>query len=357
MIRFGVVGTGWRTRFFVRVAAMRPDLFEVAGVVTRDVERAREWAQPYDVPLYDSLDALLARKPLYVITSVPWHANPPLLRELVEKGMPALSETPPARSSAEMDALYQLVWQGAKIAVAEQYHLQPHHAARIKLARSGQLGTVTQAQVSVAHGYHGISLIRRLLGITFEDATITARRFVSPIVRSPDRSGMPDREEIVESEQIIAWIDFGDRLGVFDFTTDQYRSFIRKQRVLVRGDRGELINDRVVFLQDYLTPIQLDFLRHNAGEQGNLEGSFFKGIQLGAEWVYKNPFTPAPFYDEEIAVATCLVKMAKYVEGDEPFYSLAEACQDRYLHIMIEEAVNSGQPVTTTRQSWTGAAR
>ncbi|MBZ0288804.1 MAG: Gfo/Idh/MocA family oxidoreductase, partial [Anaerolineae bacterium] len=243
MIRFGVVGTGWRTLFFLRIAHARPDLFEAVGVVTRDIERAGEWVQPYRVPLFDSLDALLAQKPLFVVTSLPWHVNPLVLHELADKGIPALSETPPASSTVEMDALYRRVQNGAKIAVAEQYHLHPHHVARIAFARSGKLGTITQAQVSVAHGYHGISLIRRFLGITFEDATIIAHRFVSPIVRGPDRGGLPDREEIVESEQIMAYLEFGGQLGVFDFTNDQYRSFIRKQRILVRGERGELIND------------------------------------------------------------------------------------------------------------------
>lgn len=352
MIRFGVVGTGWRTRFFVRVAEARPDLFQVAGVVTRDMERAKQWMLPYDVPLYASLDTLLAQKPLFVLTSLPWHVNPAVLHELAEKDVPALSETPPAGSVAEMEALFQTVQQGAKIAVAEQYHLQPHHAARIAFVHNGKLGNITQAQVSAAHGYHGISLIRHLLGVTYENATITAKRFVSPIVRGPDRSGLPESEEITESEQIIAWLDFGEKLGVLDFTTDQYRSFIRKQRILVRGERGELINDRVIYLQNYRTPVQLDFLRHNAGEQGSQDGVFLKGIQIGEEWIYRNPLAPASLHDEDIAVGQCLLKMADYANGAEAFYSLAEACQDRYLHIMVEKALDSGQPVTTTPQIW-----
>ena len=34
------------------------------------------------------------------------------------------------------------------------------------------------------------------------------------------------------------------------------------------------------------------------------------------------------------------------------FYPLAEACQDRYLDIMIWKAVESGQPVRTEPQVW-----
>lgn len=352
MIRFGVVGTGWRTTFFLRVTNARPDLFECVGVVTRNVERSKDWAAPYGVKLFGSIDEMLAQKPLFVITSAPWDVNPGLITELAEKNMPVLSETPPARTVPEMEALYKLVENGAKIAVAEQYHLQPHHAARIGLANSGKLGTVTQAQVSVAHGYHGISLIRRLLGIGYEDATINALSFTSPLVAGLERDGLPEEETTKSSEQTIATMNFGDKLGIFDFTGDQYRSYIRKQRILVRGERGELINDTVRYLKDFRTPIQLDFLRLNAGENGNLEGYHFKGIQLGDEWVYKNPFAPVAIDDEDIAIGQCMVKMAEYVGGAEAFYPLAEACQDRYLDIKIAQSLETGGPVRTSRQAW-----
>jgi len=272
--------------------------------------------------------------------------------ELVANHIPVLSETPPAGTLEELEALYLLVHRGAKIAVAEQYHLQPHHDARIKFAHSGKMGRISQAQVSVAHGYHGISLIRRLLGIIYEDATITARQFVSPLVNGLQRTGLPDQEEIVESKQTIATFDFGEQLGIFDFTGDQYRSYIRKQRMLVRGERGEIINDTVRYLQDHRTPIELEFERRNAGEKGNLEGYHLKGIQLGAEWVYHNPLAPASLNDEDIAIGHCMLKMAEYVGGAEPFYSLAEACQDTYLDLMMAQALETGQPVSTCQQMW-----
>jgi predicted dehydrogenase len=40
MIRFGIVGTGWRTRFFLRVAHALSDRFEVVADVTQTVEQA-----------------------------------------------------------------------------------------------------------------------------------------------------------------------------------------------------------------------------------------------------------------------------------------------------------------------------
>lgn len=352
MIRFGVVGTGWRTEFFLRVAQARPDLFEAVGVVSRDPARTAAWAKPFGVPLYASLDELLHQNPLFVITSVPWDSNPGIITTLAERGIPVLSETPPATHADEMTALYRLVEQGAKIAVAEQYHLHPHHAARLAFVESGKLGAVSHVHISVAHGYHGISLMRRFLGIGAQNATITAQLFSAPIVTSRDRDGYPEHESISHTQMISARFEFGDKLGVFDFVGDQYWSPIRRQRVLVRGERGEIIDHSATYLQDHLTPIHVDFERVYAGVDGNLEGHHLKGIRAGEAWLYHNPMAPARLFDDEMAIGDCLLRMADYAHGGEPFYSLAEACQDRYLDIMMWLAAESGETITTENQAW-----
>jgi predicted dehydrogenase len=355
MISFGIVGVGWRTEFYLRIAKACPDRFSVAGLVGRTPARAAAAANRFDVPFYNSVEELVQfAKPAYVVTSVPWEVNPGVLKTLAGLGVPTLSETPPASAVQEMGELYELVRNGARIQVAEQYFLQPHHAARLALVEGGKIGRVTQAQVSVAHGYHGISLIRRLLGIGYENAKITASVFKSPIVQGPGRAGPPSHEQIVDSEQVLAWLDFGDRLGVFDFTGSQYFAAIRDPRVLVRGERGEIVNNRAVYLKDFLTPVRIDFIRHSAGEHGNLEGHYLKGIQAGEEWIYKNPLAPASLFDDEIAIATCLLKMAEYAAGGPDFYSLAEACQDRYLDMVIQQSAREGRAITTETQAWAG---
>jgi len=64
---------------------------------------------------------------------------------------------------------------------------------------------------------------------------------------------------------------------------------------------------------------------------------------------------PARLSDDEIAVASCLAGMDAYVDGGPDMYSLAEASQDHYLNLMIERAIASAEPVTTTRQPWAEA--
>lgn len=354
-IRFGIIGGGWRANFYLTIAMASPERFEVAGVVVRDEAKASAFAAEWHVPVYGTLDELITNgSPSFVVVSVPWAACPGILKQLAERGVPALSETPPAPDLAGLTQLHaELTQLGARVQVAEQYPLQPLHAARQACIDTGRLGRVSQVQVSVAHGYHGLALMRRWLGIGFESAEIRAFAYESPIVKGPGRAGAPEAEETAVSKQTIATLRFENgQLGIFDFTGDQYFSWIRSNRVLIRGDRGEIVNDTMTYLQDYLTPIELPLIRKNAGENGNLEGYYLKGIVAGEQWVYTNPLAPARLTDDEIAVASCLLRMEEYLRTGQSYYSLADASQDHYLNLLIQQAVASGEPVVSVRQPW-----
>jgi hypothetical protein len=352
-IHFALVGGGWRAAFYLRVAQALREQFAVDGVVVRDAAKGEAFTQAWGWPAFRSVDELLrASKPDYVITCVPWEANPGLVQELAGRGVAVLSETPPAPDVARLAALHELVKRGARLQVAEQYIYQPHHAARLALVKSGALGTVSQAQVSACHGYHGASLLRHFLDVAFENARVTATRFTSPLLAGPGRNGPPTEERTVLSTQTIAWLDYGDRLGVYDFVGDQYFSWVRGQRLLVRGVKGEIIDQEARYLADYRMPITLRLCREVAGAEGNLEGLYLKGILAGERWLYRNPLAPARLSDDEIAVGTVMQKMGEYVQGGAEVYALAEACQDRYLDMVIEQAAKSGESVMMQTQPW-----
>jgi predicted dehydrogenase len=352
MITFALLGAGWRSEFFARAAREVPQQFRVSGLLSRSPEKAKAFGQAWNVPVVSSLDELLATTPDFVVVSVPWGVGEELVIELSQRGVPVLYETPPSPSLNGLRALHEaLQGSNARVQVAEQYHLQPLHAARIEAIQRGWIGTPTFARVSVAHGYHGISLMRRYLGIGFELPAITARNFKAPLVAGPGRDGPPSEEKIVESGQLLATFDWGEKLGSFDFSGDQYFSWIRGQDLIVRGERGEIHNEEIRLLLDCKTPLKTTLRRENAGVNGNLEGYFLKGLTARGEWLYENPF-PARLSDDEIAVASCLQKMAHYIESGEDFYSLAEAMHDRYLDILMEEAARSGQNVRAGTQPW-----
>src|SRR4051812_41044888 len=54
-IRYGVIGSGWRTQAFVRIADRLPDHFTLEGVVTRSEQRVDEIIVDWRVPAYTDL--------------------------------------------------------------------------------------------------------------------------------------------------------------------------------------------------------------------------------------------------------------------------------------------------------------
>jgi hypothetical protein len=63
-------------------------------------------------------------------------------------------------------------------------------------------------------------------------------------------------------------------------------------------------------------------------------------------------FAPDRLADDEIAIATALERMTACAQGGPDVYSLAEAAQDRYIDILMEQALRNGQPVASEHQPW-----
>ncbi len=354
-IVFGIVGSGWRAEMYLQIAALLPDRFEVCGVVTRRETKRLELENRWGIRGFESADDLLAKTaPNFVLTAVAKDAGPGVIKELAAKGVPVLAETPPANDLQTLRALYEAVGPGAKLQIAEQFALQPMHRARLAVAQSGKLGEIHYAHISVNHSYHGISLIRKALGIGFENARINAFAFDPPVIEGPGRNGPPAEERIVATQHTLATLDFGAKVGLYDFEKNQHRSWARSQRILIRGVRGELHQDSVKYLLDYRTPMEFALQRLDAGLDGNLEGYHLKGILGEGEWLYTNPFAPARLSDEEIALATCLARMKQFIDSGDSFYSLAEAAQDQYLALLIEESAAQKRPIVTSTQIWAG---
>src|SRR4051794_15951925 len=120
--RFGVVGTGWRAAFFVRLGQLLPEVLTVTGLVGRTPERGAEVAAAWGTDAFGSAAQLVGESnPDFVISSVPWDANPAVVEQLVDLGVGVLSETPPAPDQAGLRELWDRVGPTGQVQVAEQY--------------------------------------------------------------------------------------------------------------------------------------------------------------------------------------------------------------------------------------------
>lgn len=353
--RLALVGTGWRSEFFLRLARALPSHLEVSSVVTRSAGRAEEVERDWRVAAVRDLDATGDAD--LVVVSTPWGVTPEVAREVVSRGRPVLLETPPAPDADGLRALWADVGSSGLVQVAEQYSLMPGHAARLALVRSGAIGEVTSAQVCSTHQYHAMSLIRDLVGVGAEPAVVTAVATTSPLADPITRAGWRGDDTPRPATTTIGLLDLGDgRSGLYDFTDNQWHNPLRTRRVVVRGSRGEVADDRVVRLVDEATVLESALHRRQLGYDLDLEGLGVDVISHDGTVLYRNPFPGVALSDDDLAVATLLDAAAAWSTGDGPGpYPLAAACQDHLLALAVGQAAREGRPVTTAREAWADA--
>lgn len=352
-IEFGVIGAGWRTFFFLRIAKAFPERFRCVGVVVRNADKRAAFSSEWGIPAYGSLKELADSQSMDFVVVCTNQIDKVLL-EVAREGIPCLCETPPAREMDDLNRVYEGVQEaGGRVQIAEQYHLRPHHQAQRTVLDSGKIGTVSQAQISIGHGYHGISMMRHFLGLGFENALIRATSFTSPIVKGAGREGIPLEEAIVDSEQVLAWFHFENgQLGTLDFTTNQYRAWIRDERLLIRGEKGEISNLDVRYLQSFDTPMAFSIERVTDGQAEDQKFPAFIGYRGEGTWLYRTPFSRPILMDDEIAIAHCMERMKTFVDDGTSFYSLSEALQDTYLGLLYEQAKRDGTTLESETQIW-----
>ena len=351
MNKFGIIGSGWRAEFYLRVAKFLPQKFQVVGLVTRNTARAAYLTQEYGIKCYSDVNEMLeGENPPFVVVSINASASTDLVLSLLAQNVAVLMETPPATSYEDLNRFYEAA-HGAKIQIAENYPFQPMHKARLEFINSGKLGNIQQTQITYTHGFHAFALMRKYLGIGFEDAEIFARSVSLDVLGGFTRDGEPKSEEILTKKQTFGIIEFGKKTGIYNFEMDQHRSWIRTPLIHIKGDRGEVFNTKIKYMADYKTPVETEIVRKNLGQE-DFEGFDLKGIFADSCWLYRNPYQGSRLSDDEIAVAHLLKNMDIYLKTGKSSYALEDALHDVYLSLLLDEAAKNNKMMQSKTQAW-----
>ena len=197
-LRFVVVGSGWRSLFYWRIAQALPERFALCAMLCRTEEKAEKMHREYGVPVSTSAEQCIALHPDFVVVAVNKASIAAVSTEWLARGFAVLCETPAALEEDALRALWQLHRQGAKLQVAEQYWLYPTLAKRLAAVRSGALGTPQFARLSVAHGYHAVSLARQFLNAGQQPVRVTGRSWTEKIIETDSRWGAVHNGALVE---------------------------------------------------------------------------------------------------------------------------------------------------------------
>ena len=103
MIKYGIIGAGWRSEFYLRIAALMPDTFKVSGIYIRNKQKQSEFSKKYNAPIFDTLEELLETEFDFIFSCVNKSGICDTVRELAGKNIPVLTETPIGTSVSEID--------------------------------------------------------------------------------------------------------------------------------------------------------------------------------------------------------------------------------------------------------------
>lgn len=354
-ISYGLIGSGWRAEFYIRIAKAVPDQFDLKAVLIRNPEKGKHFAEKFQVKVVNNLEDLLKENPQFVVLAIKRGTVTDYLIRLFEKRVPVLTETPPGENEEALHSLWKAYEQyKPKIQVSEQYLLQPLYASWHKVIADGLLGEVENINLSALHGYHGMSMVRWMLGTRGQNCTIYGKRYMFNVTETYGREGMVFDGELFSCPRDRATLEFENgQVAYFDFSDPaQYHSFIRTRQLGIQGTRGEIDDLTIRYLSKDNVPVTQNLNRIDLGVYGNQEWSHY-GIMLGEKFLYKTPFPNARLNDDELAVGSLLLGMNKYLTTGEDVYSLADALQDMYFCLKLEEAYkNPYQPIQTATQPW-----
>ena len=351
-LSFVIIGSGWRAMFYVRIALRYPQCFQLRYLLCRTQEKAESVRREYGVPV--TADARLCEeaRPDFVVVAVDRASKFAVTKQWLEKGFAVLSETPAAETAEELEELWALYQSGARLQIAEQYIRYPLIAAGLRGIERGLLGEPYAVELSLAHDYHAASLIRHTLrcaGRPFPAFRLRGKAYEFPVEETDSRYGPITDGSVKQRSRVRLTLEFeGGKAAFYDFDGVQYHSAIRARHINVRGQRGEW-NDTVLrYVDDKHRPAreELKAWLDPAYETLNTP----ELLELGRTW---DPELRMDNSQDEYAVATMMLDMRGLIEHGREGYPLAEALEDAYTWLLMDEAVNCpGQTIGSRPRVW-----
>ena len=360
-IRFIIIGSGWRSLYYVRAAKALPETFELCAMYCRTEEKAQKMAAEHNIHTTTSIEECVSLSPDFVVVVVSKDSIAKVSMEWMERGFTVLCETPAAQDIDTLNKLWDMHTKGYRLVVAEQFTSFPEHSALLNVVSRNLIGEPDCLNISLAHDYHGASLMRALLRLTPDTAfTVSAKAYKFPTTETLTRYDSYKDGRVADKKRTIATFEFANgKTAFFDFDSEQYRSPIRKNTVKIQGCRGEIIDHTVYYLDEDNEPvtseIQIEKRKVETKDPNpNLRSiEEITAIHFEGESVYAPEFGLCGLAQDETAVATLMKRTAEYSRGisGEP-YPLRDALQDAYMAILLQKAITTQDKIASEKQSW-----
>ena len=139
------------------------------------------------------------------------------------------------------------------------------------------------------------------------------------------RSGEITDKKTEVNNRVIKIFKFNKVNVIYNFTNEQYFSPVRKDRIVIRGTRGETENCKVRYYNK-----NNEFVENEIKTimSGLLDGLFCDKIVFEDKVLYTFPHRPARLSEEESAIAACLLGMDSYIKTGKELYSYKRGYED-----------------------------
>lgn len=194
--------------------------------------------------------------------------------------------------------------------------------------------------------------MRAYLGIRpDENFTVSGKMYEFPTTETLTRYEQFTDGRIANKKRCVAAFEYDcGKTAWYDFDSEQYRSPIRKNTVKVQGIRGEMIDDRIYYL-DKNNKGQADqiitgfHITRTDNPNPNLSEIYeVEKISCAGKVLYEPQWGLRGLSEDETAVATLMIKTALYNRDEAPApYSVEDAIADAYAAILLKEAVKTGK--------------
>ena len=334
MLSYLIVGSGYRAEYYGRIARMYPDAFR-ALFLCRSQEKAEKMTRHTGIAATLSPEEGRAFQPDFIVVAVDREHLFPVAETWIQQGYPVVVETPVGHTLDQLICLDQWAKKGARIVCCEQYHRYPILAAGLSAVREGKIGTPSSVYISLLHDYHAASIIRRALQVAPEEAySIRGIRRQSPVVQTDSRYGAFWDGSQTQARRDMMHISFASgKEALYDFSSVQYRSFIRSRHLTVRGDQGEWSDTLLTYLDADHCPRRTALLPDIPEKYRCLDSQALRDGRRS----WSAELAPDTAQDE-FAIASILLDMGDYLAGGPSPYPLKEALADAYFWLLLEQA-------------------
>lgn len=335
MVSFLIVGSGYRSEYYGRIAATYPDLFR-ALFLCRSTGKCELVTKNTGIGATTEIEEAISFAPDFVVVAVDRGHMAEVAKEWMQRGFHVVTETPIGASMEELGSIWELSQSSSsRIICCEQYFRQPVLSNGLSLVAKGLIGTPTTGYLSMVHDYHAASILRKMMLTEGEEYVLRGERKVSDVIETDSRYEAFYDGRIGKETRDIIHIDYaGGKSAVYDFSSVEYRSYIRSRHLVVRGTRGEW-NDRIIYYLDENNNPQKKLLMPLIPEK-------YRILDTQALRDTRRTWQGELQLDtlqDEFAIATLLLDMKEYIGGGEAPYSLKDALDDAVFWLMIQEAV------------------